>query len=162
VSCDTSTRYSLRRLMFVSDEFPMGSLWEGRAGLHNQVCRLVNGPANGRQGTDFRQFLSAQWKPCSSLRSALGKAPPPITWEFDHQPNDPRLVANGAHPHFVRKYGWDSQTAGAECWGESFSRAVKCHSHINHVFAATYNDPNNNNVPTTVLDHGFRALPNDP
>ncbi|KAF2008423.1 glycoside hydrolase family 18 protein [Aaosphaeria arxii CBS 175.79] len=125
------------------DEFPMGSLWEGRAGLHNQVCRLVNGNANRLQGTDWMQFLYAQWRPCSSLRSALGKGDPPVTWEFDHQPNDPRLVANIFYPHFIQRYGFDSQTPGAECW-------------------ATYNDPNSGNNPTAVLDHGFRALPNDP
>jgi hypothetical protein len=45
----------------------MGALVEGR--LPNpQACRLVNGPANGRQGTDFQQFLLAQWTPCSSYK----------------------------------------------------------------------------------------------
>jgi chitinase len=140
----------------------MDSLWEGRAGLHNQVCRLVNGAANRRQGTDWQQFLSAQWRPCSSLRSALGKEPPPITWEFSHLPNDPRLVANSLGSYFVQKWGFDSQTPGSECWGKSFVQTGMCHLRTNHLFAATYNDPNNGNNPTTVLDHGFRVLPNDP
>jgi chitinase len=40
-------------ILCVRDEFPMGSLWEGRFPFSNQVCRLVNGPANARQGTDW-------------------------------------------------------------------------------------------------------------
>ncbi|GFP59293.1 chitotriosidase-1 [Trichoderma asperellum] len=127
------------------DEFPMGSLWEGRAPFGNQVCRLVNGVANRRQGTDFQQWLSAIWAPCSALRSYYGKPDPPITWEFSHTPNDPRLVANSAFPHFIQKYGFDSQTVNSLCW-------------------ATYQYPaaNGQQAIMTASDHGFRALPNDP
>jgi len=62
-------------------------------------------------------------------------AAPPITWEFDHQPNDPRLVANSVSPHFIGKYGWDSQTPGAECWGKSFSRYVMLHSRTDYLYS---------------------------
>lgn len=127
-----------------SDEFPMGSLWEGRAPFGNQVCRLVNGVANRRQGTDFQQWLSAIWAPCSTLRSHYGKPDPPITWEFSHTPGDPRLGANNAFPHFIQKYGFDSQTVNSLCW-------------------ATYQYPSNGQQAImTASDHGFRALPNDP
>lgn len=48
----------------------MGSLLEGR--LPNpQVCRLVNGKANGRQGSDWQQFLRAQYYPCSAYKEAV-------------------------------------------------------------------------------------------
>jgi hypothetical protein len=97
----------------------MGSLWEGRAPFGNQVCRLVNGMANQRQRSDWRQFLYAQYFPCSSLRSALGKPDPPVTWEFSHPPNDPRYRANIAFPHFVEHFGFEFQTPGSLCWGTS-------------------------------------------
>ncbi|KAM0470857.1 hypothetical protein ACHAPX_009731 [Trichoderma viride] len=127
------------------DEFPMGSLWEGRAPFGNQVCRLVNGVANRNQGTDFQQWLSAIWKPCSSLRSSYGKPDPPITWQFSHTPGDPRLVANSVFPHFIQKYGFDSQTVNSLCW-------------------ATYQYPDLNGQQRirTASDQGFRVLPNDP
>jgi hypothetical protein len=102
----------------------MGSLWEGRLPFSNQVCRLVNGEANGKQGTDFGQFLAARWEPCSAFRSALGKPDPPITWEFSHTPNDPRLTANAQFPHFIERYGFDSQTPGSLCWGKSFNHEI--------------------------------------
>ncbi|RMZ85693.1 hypothetical protein DV736_g6556, partial [Chaetothyriales sp. CBS 134916] len=126
------------------DEFPMGSLWEGRneALIGSQVCRLVNGPANGAQGRDWAAFLLASWWPCSALRDAQGLPPPPVTWAFDLGQNNPRQAANQLQPHFVGAYGFDSQTAGSLCWAS---------------YTVARNDP-----ITTVLDHGFRALPNDP
>lgn len=47
-------------------------------------------------------------------------------------------------PHFIQKYGFDSQTAGSECWE-----------------TATFNDANGNPTTSTVLDHGFRVLNDD-
>lgn len=62
------------------DEFPMGNLFE--SGNNNpQVCRLVNGGANGRQGNDFKMWKQNQWKPCSEYRVKTCKLPPPAaTW----------------------------------------------------------------------------------
>lgn len=64
------------------DEFPMGNLAEsGNNGP--QACRLVNGPANGRQGNDCQMWKLAQWKPCSTYRAAVcnsNDGGPPATW----------------------------------------------------------------------------------
>lgn len=128
------------------DEFPMGSLLEGRI-PNPQACRLVNGPANGRQGTDFGLFLLAQYNPCSSYKRAVcGTASPivPITWEFAGM-DAVRAAGATAAPHFIQAYGFDSQTAGSECWA-----------------TASFNDPSGNLVISTVTDHGFRALDSDP
>ncbi|RDW92668.1 hypothetical protein BP5796_02062 [Coleophoma crateriformis] len=128
------------------DEFPMGSLAEGV--LPNpQACRLVNGPANGRQGSDFQQFLLAQYIPCSSYKeNVCSTASPvvPITWAFSGM-DAVRSAGSTAAPHFVQYYGFDSQTAGSECWA-----------------TASFNDPSGNPVISTVADHGFRVLNNDP
>jgi hypothetical protein len=52
------------------DEFPMGNLAES-GNKAPQACRLVNGPANGRQGNDYKAWKTAQWKPCLTYRSAV-------------------------------------------------------------------------------------------
>ncbi|OKL55832.1 hypothetical protein UA08_08920 [Talaromyces atroroseus] len=128
------------------DEFPMGALIEGRL-PNSQACRLVNGPANGRQGTDFQQFLLAQWTPCSSYKqNECGTPNPdvPITWAFSGMDAN-RIAGSNVPPHFVQHYGFDSQTVGSECWA-----------------TATFNDPSGNPVVSTVTDHGFRVLNGDP
>lgn len=62
------------------EEFPMGDLQE--SGNNNpQACRLVNGPANMKQGDDYKAWKSAQWRPCSRYRvSTCNKAVPSATW----------------------------------------------------------------------------------
>lgn len=64
------------------DEFPMGNLLES-GNLAPQVCRLVNGPANGGQGNDYAAWKMAQWNPCSTYRSTkckINDGGPPATW----------------------------------------------------------------------------------
>lgn len=64
------------------DEFPMGNLAES-GNKAPQACRLVNGPANGKQGKDYQMWKLAQWKPCSTYRSAVCNSRdggPPATW----------------------------------------------------------------------------------
>ncbi|KAK7962737.1 uncharacterized protein PG986_003562 [Apiospora aurea] len=123
------------------DEFPMGNLAEANG---RQVVRLVNGPANGAQisGVDFQMWKSATWAPCSALRNARGLPPPPITWEFGAFPlGDNRRQANRNGQHFIEAYGFNSQTPQSLCW-------------------ATYRG--SNQQLTTIADHGFRALVDDP
>ncbi|ORY13819.1 hypothetical protein BCR34DRAFT_662986 [Clohesyomyces aquaticus] len=125
------------------DEFPMGSLAEGRI-PQPQICRLVNGPANGRQGTDFGQWLEAQWKPCSEYKKNVckHKDEPPITWAFD--PVNPRTGARNDGKHFIYAYGFEPQTASSICF-------------------ATYEfQSNKQKLLSTIYDHGFRVLNNDP
>jgi hypothetical protein len=121
-----------------ADEFPMDSLQESQDAP--QVVRLVDGPANGAQGRDFRMWKMASWTPCSILRSQNGLPPPLVTWAITD--NGAVVRARTDSSHFVQKYGFDSQTPGAECWA-TYSHSVD------------HND-------VTVLDHGFRALPDDP
>lgn len=64
------------------DEFPMGNLIES-GNLSPQVCRLVNGPANQKQGGDYSAWKEVQWKPCSTYRSdkcSIIDGGPPATW----------------------------------------------------------------------------------
>lgn len=90
------------------DEFPMGALEEARE-PHPQFVRLVNGAANRRQGSDFKQWRAAVWSPCSAYRREIckSKSPePPITWEFGtYTAGDPRENAAGGGSHFIQKYG---------------------------------------------------------
>ncbi|KAF2819761.1 glycoside hydrolase [Ophiobolus disseminans] len=125
------------------DEFAIGALRE-RLLPNQQVVRLVNGPANGRQSNDFKNWRSAVWMPCSVYKEfvcgTLGAlAEPPITWAFDSY-DQGRLGARTDGSHFVQAYGFDSQTAGAECWAT-------------YVLAG---------ASITVKDHGLRVLSNDP
>jgi chitinase len=92
-----------------ADEFPMGALREAHGTAQPQVVRLVNGPANGDQGQDFRMWKLAVWTPCSAYRRFVCGMPaalaePPITWGFDLM--DPsRLNAQTRGSHFVKAYG---------------------------------------------------------
>jgi hypothetical protein len=52
------------------DEFLMGDLYDSGKNKP-QACRLVNGPANMRQGKDYQAWKSAQWRPCSSYRRSV-------------------------------------------------------------------------------------------
>ena len=62
------------------DEFPMGDLQES-GGNNPQACRLVNGPANARQGNDYKNWKLAQWRPCSKYRvETCNVPPPPASW----------------------------------------------------------------------------------
>ena len=64
------------------DEFPMANLKES-GNNSPQACRLVNGPANWRQGNDFKAWKDAQWRPCSAYRSTkcgINDDGPPATW----------------------------------------------------------------------------------
>ncbi|KUJ13269.1 glycoside hydrolase [Mollisia scopiformis] len=121
------------------DEFPMGVLLEAKA-PNPQVVRLVNGPANGAQGVDFKQWKAATWVPCSALRKAHKKPPPPVTWEFGpFAANDNRGIP-GTGKHFIQEYGVTT-----------FS-AYTFNTHSYKVFHEL----------STVYDHGFRALLDDP
>lgn len=83
----------------------MGALLEAKA-PNPQVVRLVNGPANGLQGVDFKLWKTASWLPCSALRKANKKPDPPVTWKFGAYPaGDNRAIALGVGRHFVQKYG---------------------------------------------------------
>lgn len=108
--------------LIFSDEFPMRALEESRK-PRPQVVRLVNGKANGKQGTsprnyfnpiakhvvkgtDFKKFIKAQWKPCSKLRAVYGKPPPPITWEFGGLDGlDIRVTGRVEDNHFIQRFG---------------------------------------------------------
>lgn len=93
------------------DEFPMGSLREGLI-PQPQICRLVNGPANGRQGGDFSAWLEAQWKPCSKYKKDVchhKDYEPPITWKFD--PASPHTGGTGGQ-HFLAAYGVSAPSLG--------------------------------------------------
>lgn len=84
----------------------MGSLLEGRI-PNPQACRLVNGPANGRQGTDFGQFLMAVYNPCSSYKENVCSTTSPIvpiTWAFAGM-DAMRIAGAQAAPHFIQAYG---------------------------------------------------------
>jgi hypothetical protein len=64
------------------DEFPMANLRDSNNN-NPQVCRLVNGAANGAQGTDFRMWKLAQWWPCARYRASvcnINDDGPPATW----------------------------------------------------------------------------------
>lgn len=64
------------------DEFPQGDLRES-GGDQPQACRLVNGPANGAQGRDYKAWKDAQWRPCSTYRNTacnIDDDGPPATW----------------------------------------------------------------------------------
>ncbi|KAJ5921194.1 CAZyme family GH18 [Penicillium verhagenii] len=126
------------------DEFPMGNLAES-GNKAPQACRLVNGPANGNQGNDFKMWKWAQWQPCSAYRSTVCKISddgPPATWAFGP------LAAgrgSGSGKHFIDAYGFDDQTAGSSCWA-----------------TYTYTDSPGVISTSTVVDHGFRVLDDDP
>ncbi|KAJ6018170.1 class V chitinase [Penicillium sp. IBT 35674x] len=124
------------------DEFPMGDLWE--SGNQNpQACRLVNGPANGRQGGDYSNWKQAQWLPCSEYRvGTCGLPAPPATWEFGPLAGNRGLMIG---TRFISAFGFDSQTANSLCFA-----------------SYTYTDGNNNVQNTMVPDHGFRGLDSDP
>lgn len=69
------------------DEFPMGNLMESGGGSP-QACRLVNGAANGKQGSDWNMWKLAQWKPCSAYRSGvcgIRDNGPPATWYVNRE-----------------------------------------------------------------------------
>lgn len=90
-----------------ADEFPMGSLSEGRK-PQPQYVRLVNGAANGRQGADFQAWLAASYRPCSAYRRTACQisTPLPVTWEIGQPTNgDARLTASSLGQHFIQKYG---------------------------------------------------------
>lgn len=83
----------------------MGVLLEAKS-PNPQVVRLVNGPANGRQGNDFKLWKTASWLPCSALRKTNKKPDPPVTWKFGpYAPRDNRANALGVGQHFIQKYG---------------------------------------------------------
>jgi hypothetical protein len=86
----------------------MGALREGRI-PSPQYVRLVNGPANGRQGVDFEQWKHAVYEPCKAYRKDVCKSKdpdPPITWEFGtYTAGDPRETAASVGKHFIQKYG---------------------------------------------------------
>ncbi|KAJ5369846.1 uncharacterized protein N7496_005938 [Penicillium cataractarum] len=125
------------------DEFPMGSLREAENQAY-QVVRFLNGPQNGRQGTDWNQWIQAVYKPCEYLRGEKG--PPPITWEFGpFNEGDTRQRNALDMNHFVRAYGFDSQTPGSECWA-----------------TYTYIDTNGAASTSTCPDQGFRGMKDDP
>ncbi|KAF1812430.1 hypothetical protein P152DRAFT_514547 [Eremomyces bilateralis CBS 781.70] len=100
-----------------ADEFPMGNLLEGQ-NLNYQVVRLVNGAANGRQGNDWQQWKEAYYYPCSVYRPSCGHTDAlPVTWEFGtFGLGDPRAAAPSYGKHFIRKYGFDSQTPYSYCF----------------------------------------------
>ncbi|ROW14913.1 hypothetical protein VPNG_03305 [Cytospora leucostoma] len=125
------------------DEFSMGNMHHS-GGNKPQVCRLVNGPANGAQGQDWNYFKLAQWHPCSAFRSKVCKSKdePPVTWKLGAL-NGNRGNANGKH--FISAYGFDSQTGSSLCFA-SYS----------------YTDNAGKKTDTMVADHGFRALDDDP
>jgi chitinase len=101
----------------------MGALVEAR-GLGPQVCRLVNGPANRRQGNDFGNFIIASWEPCRAYQSAVCSTAnagmfeqliilfkftepfldPPITWAFNGM-DASRSAGNVNGKHFIQRYG---------------------------------------------------------
>ncbi|KFY85211.1 hypothetical protein V498_07750 [Pseudogymnoascus sp. VKM F-4517 (FW-2822)] len=127
------------------DEFPMGNLAEsGNNGP--QACRLVNGPANGRQGNDYQMWKLAQWKPCSTYRAAVcnsNDGGPPATWAFGALPAG---RGSGSGKRFIDAYGFDEQTANSLCWA-----------------TYTYTDQLPGTIATsTPVDHGFRVLDDDP
>jgi hypothetical protein len=100
----------------------MGVLKEARK-PNKQICRLVNGPANGRQGVDFNQWSRAVYAPCSTYRKEICKSKddPPVTWVIGQPPpGDNRLIAQGLGSHFIGKYGVsevsNSHYSGADCW----------------------------------------------
>lgn len=122
----------------------MGVLRQARK-PNNQICRLVNGPARGRQGNDFQAWSRAEWDPCSNFRRHTCHSTddgPPVTWRIGAPPaGDNRNVSQSAGSHFLGKYGFDSQTAGSICCATADM---------------------GKGVTSTVSDHGFRALNNDP
>jgi chitinase len=88
------------------DEFPMGSLREGKM-LNPQFVRLVNGKANGAQGNDWKMWRIAVFTPCSIYRDKVChlKSPePPVTWKFDGIDNA-RKNARVDGVHFLKAYG---------------------------------------------------------
>ncbi|KAF2850135.1 glycoside hydrolase family 18 protein [Plenodomus tracheiphilus IPT5] len=132
------------------DEFPMGALREAQGTANPQVVRLVNGPANGAQGRDFRMWKLAVWTPCKLYRQHVCGLPaalaePPITWAFDRMDQGRRNARTDGN-HFIKAYGFDSQTPGSECW------ATHTYNQLPQGFLAT----------NTISDHGFRALNDDP
>ncbi|KAE8326142.1 hypothetical protein BDV39DRAFT_193873 [Aspergillus sergii] len=124
------------------DEFPMAALEEGIDGNY-QVVRLINGIANGKQGDDWNMWISAIYNPCNRLRKGLGLPPPPVTWAFGAFPEgDDRALGIGEH--FIKAYGFDSQTRESLCWA-TYTYVIN---------DATYT--------STVSDQGFRAKLDDP
>ncbi|KAJ5986725.1 CAZyme family GH18 [Penicillium sp. IBT 35674x] len=126
------------------DEFPMSNLAESGNKVP-QACRLVNGPANGKQGRHYQMCKLAQWQPCSTYRSAVCNSRdggPPATWAFGP------LAAgrgSGSGEHFIDAYGFDDQTADSSCWA-----------------TCTYIGSPGVTSTSTVVDHGFRVLDDDP
>ncbi|WYZ36481.1 hypothetical protein EsH8_XV_000034 [Colletotrichum jinshuiense] len=117
------------------DEFPMGDLEES-GGNQPQACRLVNGPANAAQGRDYSAWKRAQWRPCSSYRRN----------ECNIRDRGPPATC-GSGKRFLNAYGFDSQTQNSLCFA-TFTWA-----------------PFPGNRPqgtSTVTDHGFRVLDDDP
>ncbi|KAJ6037676.1 Glycoside hydrolase superfamily [Penicillium canescens] len=126
------------------DEFPMGNLKES-GNNSPQACRLVNGPANGRQGNDYKAWKDAQWRPCSAYRSTkcgINDDGPPATWAFGPLPAG---RGSGSGQHFIDAYGFDEQTVNSLCWA-----------------TYTYTDQPGVISTSTVTDHGFRVLDDDP
>ncbi|KAJ5901541.1 CAZyme family GH18 [Penicillium taxi] len=126
------------------DEFPMGDLKESRKNAP-QICRLVNGPANQRQGGDYSAWKRAQWRPCSTYRSSKCKIAddgPPVTWELGPLPAG---RGSGNAKHFIDAYGFDDQTANSLFWA-----------------IYTYTDQGGVISTSTPVDHGFRVLDDGP
>ncbi|KAK4870248.1 hypothetical protein LT330_005302 [Penicillium expansum] len=126
------------------DEFPMGNLKES-GNNSPQACRLVNGPANGRQGNDYKAWKDAQWRPCSAYRSTkcrINDDGPPATWAFGPLPAG---RGSGSGKHFIDAYGFDEQTVNSLCWA-----------------TYTYTAQPGVILTSTVADHGFRVLDDDP
>ncbi|KAJ6133731.1 class V chitinase [Penicillium sp. IBT 18751x] len=136
------------------DEFPMGDLFES-TNNNPQVCRLINGIANGRQGNDYKMWKMNQWRPCSSYRVTQCKLPPPpatcqngrLPMSYREFGSLPGNRGNGVMigTRFITALGFDSQTANSLCFA-----------------SYTYTDSNNNVHNTMVEDHGFRVLNDDP
>ncbi|KAI1454308.1 hypothetical protein F4805DRAFT_469461 [Annulohypoxylon moriforme] len=126
------------------DEFPMGNLRESE-NLAPQACRLVNRPANQAQGRDYKAWKSAQWWPCARYRSSVcsrSDLGPPATWKFGPLAGS---RGSGSGKHFIDAYGFDSQTPGSLCFASfTFTEAVGTVTN------------------TMIVDHGFRALDDDP
>ncbi|KAL4879023.1 hypothetical protein BJY04DRAFT_229519 [Aspergillus karnatakaensis] len=106
-------------------------------------------------GDHWDRWLNRVWKPCSILRGD----PPPVTFTWgEFQEGDNRIVAMSRlldpespasdRIRFLEAYGFNSQTDG-----------VGCH-------ATYYYVSNDGSGPkgytTTLTDHGFRALNDDP
>lgn len=127
------------------DEFPQANLRESR-NMAPQACRLVNGPANGLQGNDYKHWKNAQWWPCSEYRRrkcGINDDGPPATWKFGPLPGN---RGTGRGKRFLSAYGFDSQTSNSLCFAS---------------FTYTVGSPGTR-TNTMIEDHGFRVHDNDP